>query len=104
MDECNGVDTHVKMRGHEPTAERKQDSNPDLPRLGVQGAFPVKGPRPDWSAMSELELDLYAEQMYHKQLRLYEAVVAAQRRPLPKRRMHDYTAKNCEEASGGPKT
>jgi len=90
-----------KMSGHGPTEDRPALDS-DIPRLGVQGAFPVKGPRPDWAAMSEDELDRYAEEMYTRQLRTYEALVAAQRRPRPRRRMHEYTTKNCEEARGGP--
>jgi len=90
-----------KMRGHEPTAPADEEvGSPLLPRLGVQGAFPTKGPRPDWAIMSEEELDSYAEIMYDRQLRVYEAMVAAERRPRPRRRFHDYTAKNCEEATG----
>ena len=100
MADSRGVDTHAKMRGHEPTGER-QPSSPLLPGLGVQGAFPTKGSRPDWSRMSEAELDSYAEMMYDRQMRLYVALVAAERRPRPKRRLNDYTAKNCEEAHGG---
>jgi len=90
----------VKMRGHEPTADIEGHPTPSLPCLGVQGAFSTKGPRLDWSEMTEAELDQYAEVMYNRQMAVYEAIVAVQRRPRRRRGFHDYTAKNCEEARG----
>ena len=64
------------------------------------GAGGLSGERPPLDASDE-ELDAYAEWWFRRSVAQFASILAGAPRPRKKRRMYDYTAKNCEEASGG---
>ena len=70
-----------------PAAIRRRVQSPSLPGLGVQGAFGIKGPR---SAYDDRLMGF---------VRTLERLEKSHR-TMRRRDFHDYTTKNCEEASG----
>ncbi len=90
------------MRRHEPTGDREGKSDPSLPSPfgGPGGLFGERPPAEDVQDLTDLDMDKLAEVWYNRSLAHFEAVSAVGRRPRAKRRFHDYTAKNCEEAFG----
>ena len=58
------------------------------------------GGRSQWEDMSEDELDALAARWYHESITRF-AVNTGNPKPRRKRRMHEYTRRNCEEARVG---
>ena len=82
------------MSGHEPNGER-QPQDPPSPFGGPGGLF---GERPPVDASDE-ELDAWVEKNYIRRMATFVDLVRDPK--MRRRRLHDYTAKNCEEAYGG---
>ena len=80
-------------------ASEQVHDNPKRPSP-FGGAGGLSGERPPLNAMSDEELDVYAEVMYNRSLEHYEAVLAPHRKMVKRRRFRDYTQRNCEEAWG----
>ena len=76
-----------KITRRKPAAIRRRVQSPSPPGLGVQGAFGIKGPR---SAYDDRLMGFVGT------LERLERSYRTKRR----RDFHDYTTKNCEEASG----
>ena len=94
-----GVDKCGMLAGHEPTAAVMSEIRPPPSPFGGPGGLP--GERPPADA-TDAELDAYAEWWFNRSLEHFEANTARVRAGTRKRRkLSDYTAKNCEEAYGG---
>ena len=79
-----------RMEGREPTGDC-EPSNPS----------PSYRPWARLAAMTDDEVERYAEECYRRRMDHFVVVVAPARRTRKRRRFSEYTAKNCEEAYGG---
>ncbi len=84
-----------RLTGREPT-ESGASQNLPSPFGGAGG---LSGERPPLGIMTDAEIEQYAEDCYNRSMKVFEAVMAAYRKPR-RRRIYDYTRANCEEARG----
>ena len=91
-----GVDTHVRMEGHEPTGECEGVQSPPS---SFGGLGRLSDESPPVSLDDDAELDRLAEVWYNRTIAHFEALAYVSR--PRRRRFNDYSAKNCEEAYGG---
>ena len=94
MDDSRGVDMPDTLEWHEPHGLREGTNPPPSPFGGAGG---TSGEVPPLEASDE-EIDLLAEGEYARRMSMFQAMLAAARRPPVRRYFSDYTTKNCEEA------
>jgi len=91
-----GADFRDMLAGRAPPGfARNQNPSPPSPFGGAGG---LSGERPPLENLTDMEIDILAESEYNRRMGLFEAAVAADRRPPRRRGFSDYTTKNCEEA------
>ena len=82
------------------SASANADGDTQDPPSSFGGAGGLSDERPPLDA-SDGELDCYCERLYNRSLDIFIAMMASNRKPTRRRRLSDYTKRNCEEASAG---
>ena len=82
------------------TVRKASASDGPSPSGGAGGVSGETPPLTFLEMLSDTELDRYVEEADAVRMRLFEAGVAAIRKPKVRRMFRDYTIKNCEEAIG----